>query len=556
LTKLTFVAFGGEIGTTLAFHAAMNQFDKALRKTTHAMVRAVVLVGVALVGCGGESQTRQPPLRIPVPQVSLLDTHSAAVGDEVLFHGSGFIDRNKGWTELTFRGVFRRSGGAEEPVNVTYEVATVDDDTLKWRFGPYKVPFSRTGDETGVFEGEVFATNFSHSGLERRQEALPLALTFEVKPSLVVREIVATGNGWQSDCLHMTTKFINQVPYRISFQAIGFTPTVFHYTISEGLLGEAGPIEEPVSVEHEATGHIDSLGDVEEIRFAPVPMAAPVYRASISVAALDEEGEPYHQFLMLTVHQPLQVRYRSGSELAELMEPEHTSGCMLGGIQGRDVSYSEQDGDTRTVSASSSLNSGWADTYTEGHTGTYGETGSESNALDWSSSDQTNWNWQVNGGIEVQTGIDVGAETKVTVKGGFSRDWGGHHSNTAGGQRGWENSTSYSEATSRTQALQKTHGESWTEGWSVSSTHSESLNFRAFLLPKHSGVFYRQTVRLLQRADVVAMDLCGNETIVGESVVSDYTWAPDLAMSTSCNPFPEPALPAAECFIAPCDEAH
>ncbi len=50
------------------------------------------------------------------------------------------------------------------------------------------------------------------------------------------------------------------------------------------------------------------------------------------------------------------------------------------------------------------------------------------------------------------------------------------------------------------------------------------------------------------------MDLCGNETVVGQILLSDYTWAPALGVGLECGAtLPEAGFPEAECFVAPCD---
>lgn len=517
---------------------------------------------------------------IPVPHIEALSAYSASVGDELQFFGEGFIDEDLGYTEVMFRGVFRHDG-IEEPVNLALPLASNDTTTLTWgRFGPYRVPFGRAGNELGVFEGEVVATNFTWDGMQQRQLGIPHQITFNVEPSLVIRDLAAVGEDFESDCAFIGTRLINFVPYRMRVEAVGFEPEAFVYTIGEGLLNGTAASDGATTFEHMAVSSVDSLGVVESIRFAGVPEGTPIYSSSISVEALGSSGEVFDQLILLGVHQPLYVRYLGTMEMAEIMEPRPVSSCMSGGINGADVTYSETTTDTRTISTTHSLTSGWTESYTEQHTSTYGESASDggssstggsdssTNRIGFSTTDTENWSWNVHG--EVMVGAEGGfgpfASAKAEVRVGGGHDWGGSHSETTSGDYSsthtsnwneavnWNNTVSFSEAVSLAEQHQASISESMSETWTVSSSLSESLNYRSYLLPNTYGLFYRQTTRWILRAEIVALDLCGNESVIGEFVLNDYTWAPDLAMGPECPP--TSTLPPAGCLIEPCDESH
>jgi hypothetical protein len=72
----------------------------------------------------------------------------------------------------------------------------------------------------------------------------------------------------------------------------------------------------------------------------------------------------------------------------------------------------------------------------------------------------------------------------------------------------------------------------------VSSSKSKSLNIKGMILPKQFGVFYRQTMQLERRAVLTAHGPCGNTQDLGEVVVTDWTWSPDLAKGSRCPPLP------------------
>lgn len=527
-----------------------------------AMAMVMGMVGaLALVACDdGGPDTVTPPEPVPVPEVQSLSVDGASVGDEIQIQGSNFISADRGYTEVTFRGVYRHDG-VDEPVNYTVEAGRDNENTLTMRFGPYRIPFSRAGNQLGTFEGEIFATNYTHDGREQRQSTDFREISFDVRPSLVVRDLessvedVETGDVMESDCNFIGTRLINHVPYKMTVEAVGFEPDEFIYSISAGLQQEDSGTSEPSTINHLAASRLDSLGENENFVFGGVPMGAPVYRASVSIDAVSTTGEHFEQFMMVTVHQPLYVRYLGGVEVAEIMEPEPVSGCIPGGVQGRQATYSETVTETKTLTTTHSLSSGWTESYTEQHSETYGEGGTEANAIGFSRSDENNWNWNVNGSVMAggEAGVPLVTKGKVEVRVGGGRDWGGSHTNTQSGEQSWTQTATYNEAHSMTEQHSELFDETNTEAWTVSTATSTLQGFTAFLLPNHFGVWYRQTTRLVRRAEIVAMDLCGNETVVGELILNDYTWAPDLAMGTSCPPFPESLLPQAECFIEPCE---
>ncbi|MEM6533295.1 MAG: hypothetical protein AAF654_11760 [Myxococcota bacterium] len=84
----------------------------------------------------------------------------------------------------------------------------------------------------------------------------------------------------------------------------------------------------------------------------------------------------------------------------------------------------------------------------------------------------------------------------------------------------------------------------------VSSSESESLSVSGRVPPGQFGVFYRQTERLERTGFIVRSDVCGNRTEVGRAFVTDWNWAPDLALTSNgaCPPAPPSNLPPAEVF--------
>ena len=108
-------------------------------------------------------------------------------------------------------------------------------------------------------------------------------------------------------------------------------------------------------------------------------------------------------------------------------------------------------------------------------------------------------------------------------------------------------------------AASETVSEGMTESeartWSDSQSHTSSVGFQGFLPKGQFGVFYRQTMRWVKRAEIRGYDLCGVASHLGEMQFNEWTWAPDLAIGPRCDVQPPASnLPPAQCLIEPCGE--
>ncbi len=86
---------------------------------------------------------------------------------------------------------------------------------------------------------------------------------------------------------------------------------------------------------------------------------------------------------------------------------------------------------------------------------------------------------------------------------------------------------------------------------SVSSSDSHGLSINRHVLANQYGVVYRQTQRLLRRGDIVEYSECGEKNVIGEAQLTDWSWAPDIAITHNgvCPPLPPSNLPPAKCYI-------
>jgi hypothetical protein len=89
---------------------------------------------------------------------------------------------------------------------------------------------------------------------------------------------------------------------------------------------------------------------------------------------------------------------------------------------------------------------------------------------------------------------------------------------------------------------------------STSNNDSTTQSFSGFIARGRYGIFYRQTTRWVRRAEVRTYNQCGLAQHVGEMLFNEFTWAPDLAIASSCEDrAPAPNLLEKACFISPCN---
>lgn len=515
-----------------------------MAKVKHRRALFILLTSTVAAGsaaCGGDPVA---PLGGEPPAVDAkilaLSTYAASVGSLVEVYGANFPRPAEGRTLLRFQGVFEGADGTREAVDYTTEPRRVDSGTLRWdEFGPYRNPFSSRG-AVGAFVGTV-ATRVVTADNQVVDEANPMEVTFEVKPSLLVEEFQPTTATCDSGIL----RGIGGAAYRLSVKAAGFEPESFTYSIHAPALQMA-----PIRVRQLADGASGTVGQRGDLILPEVPEGVPSYGAVITVQAKGKGGEQVQSSFGLTVHRPLEVFYNGFVDVAEVMAPVPVSGCMPGGTLGVDVSYSESQAESRDRSYSVNWNEGWVQSHTvsQGSSETIGL--SERNGVGFSTTNGTNFNWSLGAEVTGSVGVDKLVQMGVGVSSEVGG--GGSQSNTQNSSResGVDASTTTTDSESVSNGTSGSSGEDF--AWSVSSSQVISRGFGGYVIPGTYGVFYRQTLRLMRRAAMVAYNQCGYAQVVGEVDFVDWTWSPDLALGESCPPLPKSNLPAAECNISPC----
>ena len=298
------------------------------------------------------------------------------MGDPVAFFGTGFVDRQDGWTDVHFSGVFTpKDGSPANDVDLTIPLQVGLDGALNWRFGGYRVPFLPAGNKLGVFDGRVWATNHFYNPNQTpiEQEAEPLDVTFHVNPSLVVLDNRAFGDDFIADCVEPSTVLLQTMRYAFRVKALGFDPARFDFVTTEGLLrADLSRNVWVVQTEPDAFGYEADGNDEFAIvhRWAPAPTFTTGYQAGITAAARGVGMEK-------RVHFPFIVRpwtyaaFETPGQVAELLPPTQITGCIPGGPSSLGTTYEESVSETKMRSISTAISRGFERSFQEAFTESY-----------------------------------------------------------------------------------------------------------------------------------------------------------------------------------------
>jgi hypothetical protein len=373
-------------------------------------------------------------------------------------------------------------------------------------------------------------------------------MSFDVHPSIRVREFQPV----TASCAGPIRRALGSVPYRLSVEALGFTPRSFTYTLTAPALRDV----EPISIRHVTSSAVDTVGNELELVMPDVPENRLSYGIAVSIAAVDDAGRTHQNVFSLTVSRPIEAYYNGNVTLAELFAPVPVTGCIPGGEIGRSVNYTETTSETRDRRLDYNWNSNWLDSHTvsEGSTDSIGV--NERNGVGFSTTDGETIHWNVGGSVTgtYGTGAFTGAvfrgSVAVTASGGYGEDYSTSQTQNQDYSAGVDRSTTTTESV--TDMVSTGGGEGGSLAMSVSSSESVALWFNGNIIARMQGVFYRQTARLVRRAAMVTYNQCGAPEVVGQVELEDWTWSPDLAVGRDCPPYPQSNLAPAECFLSPC----
>jgi hypothetical protein len=346
-----------------------------------------LVLTLGLFACGAEEST---PYEGPTePQVVALEHSSLVVGQPVSIYGVNFLEPGMGQTKLIFSGKFYPDG-AEIPLAVAeFTIAPLYDGfmpdggelkgntlaamthVVRWnRFGPFQNPFTKEGNQPGLFQGAVRPVNYNSDGTI--EEGQPTPVEIQVNPSLIITKLEPivgvdeNGMAKTAGCDSPALRGIGGMPYIIEVEAMGFQPDYFIYNVSN-----INGSKEWASFTHPAdNGLKDRLGDPgwhpgePFIVLNPVGDGAEYAHTAIRVTAVEvgggENGEDkaYHTALPFSVVRSMHYYYDGNRVLAEYYEPEVVHPPIVGGIA-TSVTYSETHAESRQNAVTVSVSNSW-----------------------------------------------------------------------------------------------------------------------------------------------------------------------------------------------------
>ncbi|PID38386.1 MAG: hypothetical protein CSA65_03380 [Proteobacteria bacterium] len=458
-----------------------------------------LFVGIALAlagGCGGDEGGTRPNPRVkrelPQPVLQMIAPTAVSAGDVVTVFGSGFADDQIGQTRLVFTGVFQSTAGNIEQVNLEVTPTYKNQGMLEWRFGP-NIPFSAK-NETGTFRGIVQARNIGFDGSQK--QATPLSTQVQVRPSILIKQFRPISAGCSPDLKDTTddTKMLIEVEAVGLKAGNGVAPLRFVYTFMkqhfqfegffsgqmgldpEGLFPQSGP----VSIIRDVTdGNTSLLG-------SGVPSTTYVH-----------QGTPGSSGLSTSVDNMFQLTHLRTAPLANPQANNYEASISIMAIDSTGQSI------TRTIPLTV-----WAPV----------EVDYDGGVTEVESFDPVPVTGCISGG-------DVGRDVTYSEMTAESRSRSFKVKSEVGG--GFNVGVAQLNASFGVEV----------DG-AVTSASSKDLKISGFILPNQFAVFYRQTIQIERVAKLRGHGPCGNTRALGEVVVTDWIWAPDLAKAKSCPPLP------------------
>jgi hypothetical protein len=469
------------------------------------------LVGilVAFGACGDEGTSPvgpTPPPQPPAwqnraPSLHVASPGSLAVGEELTILGKDFIDADRGTAVLVFRGTYFDDAGATIPVDLQHKVARdrTRPDKLSWKLWP-DIVFHKSGDHLGYFLGDVTVINQGNDGSLTYSDPLPTKI--EIKPSLLPRMARPSS----SSCQSLVAETLEDTGFVFTVEAIGLRPA---------------------SKDNPLTFHWAFLAEQ--------------WKVSVKYGVTD----------------PSSLFPKTG---AFVIEDQVTSGR----------SSSLQDGGTRSLIVKVGSDIIGDGSLKELRTGKVPPEGNNfTTTVNVAAVDSSGKS------VKLSIPINVGHMADLIYDGGskLAERFPPQQVSDCipGGDIGRNVTYSEDKAESRSRSMGFSYNASvginiapfpanpWLlginfsagfgveVGASVSSNHSSGLNISGQILPGQYGAFYRQTTKVYRVGKIVGRNKCGQTVDLGEAILTDWLFTPDLATGPTC--VPPSKLPPAQKFI-------
>lgn len=462
--------------------------------TRHSALVALLSASLIIVACGGEqpgypgSDPEAPTWTNRTPVVVVASPDRLAVGESVTVLGQHFVGKAHGKVLIRFKGTFFDDNGGTNPVDFQATPEVVNSGKLRWKMWP-NIVFAANGDQLGRFVGHVVVLNLGNDGSHEYSDPAPL--TINIKPSIIPRAVRPMNAG----CASVVTHTLEKQPMSFAAEVVGLrpgttdAPLTFYWTFlaeqwdvnfNWGTMdpGAVVPKSGAVMLEDTVTsGRASSVADGGS-RSYMLKILDDLRGSSrlkeLKTGAIDAKGN----------NMPVTVNVAA-------VDASGKSAHLTINLTVHRKADMHYDGQTRIAERFAPVMV--SDCMPGGDIGrdvNYHESTSESRARSLG----FNWNAGVGGNIAPIPSNPFALGINFSL--GFGVNVQEH----------------------------------------VSSDKSKSLSISGHILPGEYGAFYRQTTKIHRIAKLVSWTACGQSIPLGDVVLTDWMFTPDLASGSSCPP--------------------
>lgn len=468
-------------------------------------MRRALTVLLVVAGCGGDEPAGIPaPVvrELPEPALRMVAPTALRAGDELTVFGKGFADKEIGETRLTFDGVYQTTSGVMKQVKLEVVPTFKNQGVATWTFGP-NIPFGE--EDTGSFRGVLRARNIGLDG-QTKDGVVAIGVELQVLPSILIRQLRPTSAG----CAVGSTDTIEDTRFMVEVKTVGLksgssiAPLRYVYTFLKETFSFSGTFASALALDPEALfpkkGPVSVIDDVHNGTISTLgsaPRNIYVYKGGYTpgMASLPSSVDNLFGLTYLTTT-VIPETANSVDAIMNVVAIDSTGQQATRAIPLRIWTPIEVDytGAFKTARSFDPVPvSGCIPGGDIGRDVTYSETSSETRTRTFTVSGK------ISGGVDIKV-VRLNAEFGMDVQA------------------------------------------------QVSSSKSQDLQITGKILPKEFGVFYRQTLQMERRAKLISHDGCGNTQALGEVIVTDWVWSPDLAKGRACPPLPTSNLQPGQIF--------
>jgi hypothetical protein len=422
------------------------------------------------------------------PIIQVASPGELAVGDVLTVLGQRFVEPAHGKVVIALKGTYFDDVGGTSAVDYQASAAVKNSGKLLWEMLP-NIIFDKTGDHLGRFVGNLIVLNQGNDGSAEFSDPLPV--TIKVLPSLIPRMARPTG----TSCGSLVADTLENLPMAFLVEAVGLRPAskdnplTFHWTFlaeqwkvafnygtmdPSSVVPKTGALVIEDVVESGRTSSVADGGSRNFLLRVGSDLLGSTSLKELKTGAIAAEGN----------NMPISVNVAA----VDASGKQAKLALKLVIHRKADISY---DGTSKLAERfPPQLVSDCIPGGDIGRDVSYHESTSESRARSLS------FSWNASLGVSVAPIPANPFMLGINFSVGFGMN---------------------------------VHEQ-------VSSDKSKSLALNGHILPGQYGAFYRQTTKVLRIAKLTGYTECGQSYALGDAILTDWLFTPDLATGPTCTP--------------------